>query len=86
MIAVILNYESQQNPAYRSTLARAFLRDFQSHLFVILPPSLTYVSYLVLNGIPQFKLLPSEQSPLAIGTVCQSDKLTLQPLRCLQYF
>jgi hypothetical protein len=28
MIAVILNYESRQNPAYRSTLARTFLRDF----------------------------------------------------------
>jgi hypothetical protein len=30
MIAVILNYESRQNPAYRSTLARAFFRDLQS--------------------------------------------------------
>ena len=37
MIAVILNYESRQNPAYRSTLARTFLRDLRSHLCAILP-------------------------------------------------
>ena len=37
MIAVILNYESRQNPAYRSTLARTFLRDLRSNLFAILP-------------------------------------------------
>ena len=38
MIAVILNYESRQNPAYRSTLARVFIRGLQSGLFVTLPP------------------------------------------------
>ncbi len=81
MIAVILNYESRQNPAYRSTLARAFLRDFRSHLFAFSPHSLNYVSSLVLNGMPQFKL-PGEQSCLAIGgMVCQSVKADFATVR-----
>ena len=86
MIAVILKYESRQNPAYRSTLARAFLRDFRSHLFAISPHSLNYVSSLVLYGMPQFKLF-GEQSCLAIGMLCQSVKLVLRRcVRCLHYF
>ena len=88
MIAVILNYESQQNPAYRSTLARAFLRDFRSHLFVILPRSLTYVGSLVLTEFCSSYCYPvsnphHHQHGLPIR---QSDKQTCnRKVWCLHY-